>query len=199
MLGDLHRHLVVTDENELHLLRHRAYQLAEAPDIGIVERGVDLVEHTEGRRVELEDGEHQGYGGQGLLAAREQVDAGVALAGRARHDCHPGFEQILVGQFQIGLSTAEQTRKELLEALIDLIIGLFETAAGLAVDLADRLLQGLQRTGDVVVLGIEIGLALGLFLEFIDGGQVDRAQTLEARGDLAQFLLPDGLGRRRVE
>ncbi len=73
------------------------------------------------------------------------MDGGVALAGRARHDGDAGLQQVLVGQLQIGVPAAEQPRKELLKAVVDLIVGLLETVAGLAVDLADRLFQGLQR------------------------------------------------------
>ncbi len=75
----------------------RLHQVAEAQRVGVVERRVDLVEQAERRRVELEQREHQRDRGERLLAAREQVDAGVALARRVRHDLHAGVEDLLAG------------------------------------------------------------------------------------------------------
>src|SRR5262245_17813374 len=53
LVRELHRRLVVRDEHELHAARHVPNDVAEAPDVVLVERRVDLVEQAEGRRVEL--------------------------------------------------------------------------------------------------------------------------------------------------
>ena len=52
--------------------RHPVEQVAEALDIGVVERRIDLVEHADRRRVGQEQGEDQRDRGQRLLAARQQ-------------------------------------------------------------------------------------------------------------------------------
>src|SRR6056297_754040 len=71
--GELARHLhgdlVMRDEHELHLRRHFLDDVAEAADVGVVQRRIHLVEHAERRRVQLEYGEHQRDSGQCLLAA----------------------------------------------------------------------------------------------------------------------------------
>src|SRR3546814_3930864 len=106
-----------------------------AADVGLVERRVDLVEQAERRRVELEDREHQRHGGHRLLAAREQRNVRHALAGRPRHDRDAGVEQVLAGEFEVGMAAAEQARIDLLHARVDPVEGVLEAAAGLAVDL----------------------------------------------------------------
>ena len=69
-------------------------QAAEAVDIGVVQRRVDLVQHADRRRVGEEDGEDQRQSGQRLLAAREQRQGLQLLARRAGIDLEPGFERI---------------------------------------------------------------------------------------------------------
>src|SRR4051812_34285443 len=100
LVRHLHGDLVVADEQELRLARHLLHQLAEALGIGVVERRVDLVEQAERRRVELEEREHQGDRRQRLLAARQQVDAGVLLARGARDDLHAAVQDLLAGHDQ---------------------------------------------------------------------------------------------------
>src|SRR5687767_11153955 len=48
-VGDLHGLAVVRDQDELRLVLHAAEHLDEAPDVGVVERRVDLVEQAERR------------------------------------------------------------------------------------------------------------------------------------------------------
>jgi len=47
----------VRDQQELRLLAQVGQRLAEAPDIGLVERGINLIEYAEGRGVDLENRE----------------------------------------------------------------------------------------------------------------------------------------------
>ena len=115
------------------------------------------------------------------------MNAAVALARRPCHHRHAGVEQIFAGEFEIGVTTTEQFREQLLEPRIDAVEGLFETRAGLSIDLADRLFQRRQRFADVLMLGIEVGHALALFLKLVDRREVDRAETLDT---VAQVLGP---------
>jgi hypothetical protein len=65
--------------------RHLVHQIAEALDIVVVERRVDLVEHADRRRVGQEHREDQRQRGQRLLAARKQRHGLRRLpGGRAR-------------------------------------------------------------------------------------------------------------------
>ncbi len=70
LLCELHRRLVVRDEDELHALRHFLDRVAETSDVVVVERCVDLVQQTERRGIQFEDREHERDGRQRLLAAR---------------------------------------------------------------------------------------------------------------------------------
>src|SRR3954462_3968455 len=119
LLGHLHRDLVVADEQELRLRRHALDQLAEARGVRVVERSVDLIEQAEGRRVELEHGKHERNGGECLLAAGQEMDAGIALARRLRHDLHAGVQYFLAGHDQLRFAAAEERREKRAEVLVD--------------------------------------------------------------------------------
>src|SRR6185437_6623361 len=95
-----------------------------------------------------------------------------------------GVEQVLAGQFQIGVAAAEQIREQRLEAGVDTIEGVLETYARFAVDLPDRVLQRFQRRGEVGHLRIEVFLALRGLGVFGNRGQVDRFQPRDARVDV---------------
>jgi hypothetical protein len=60
--------VIVRDDEELPLRAHPGDHLAEAVDIGVVERGVDLVEDRERARVYLVQREHERERGQRPLA-----------------------------------------------------------------------------------------------------------------------------------
>ena len=171
-------------------------------DIGLVERRIDLVEQAERRRIQPEDREHQRDRSQRLFAAGEERNRADALARRARHDGDAGREQVIAGQLQIGVSAAEQTREQLLDAGIDAIERFLEARARFLVDLADRAFERFERGRKVGELRVEIGLALRLFVEFLDRGEIDRFEApdlLLEIGKLALPLLGLGLGRQRVE
>ena len=92
-------------------LRHLVEQVAEALDVGVVERRVDLVEHADRRRVGEEHREDQRHRGQRLLAAGEQRQRRRLLAGRLGDDFEAGFERIVAfDQLQLGGAAAEQRR-----------------------------------------------------------------------------------------
>jgi hypothetical protein len=70
-------------------LQHGGEQVAEALDIIVVERRVDLVEDADRRRVGEEHGEDQRQRRQRLLAARQQRQHLLALARRVRQSSSP--------------------------------------------------------------------------------------------------------------
>ncbi|MNV99983.1 hypothetical protein D3C71_1954200 [compost metagenome] len=92
LVRHFHGDLVVGDVDELHAFTHFLDQTRVAPDVGIVQRRIDLVEHAERCGVQLEDGKHQRQCGQCLLAAGQQMDGAVLLARRSRHDRYPCIE-----------------------------------------------------------------------------------------------------------
>src|SRR5271155_2772607 len=188
--SQLHRALVVCDENELHVARHVAHDVAEAADVVLVERCVHLVQQTERGGVQVEYREHQRHGGQSLLAARKLADGAVALSRRTRHDGHAGRRPLLARELEVGMAAAEQAREFLLEACIDLLEGILEACAGLAIDLAHGRLQGLQRVGQILALPVEVFLALGLLLELADGREIHLAQALDLALGLLQLRFP---------
>jgi len=80
--------------------------------------------------------------------------------------------------------------------LVDDLEGLLEPLAGGAVDLADRLLEGVQRVRKVGELAVEVLLALGLFGELVDRREVDVALELV---DLGEILVERRLRRVAAE
>ena len=85
-IGGFHRAAAVGDDDELGLVAEGMEVAGEALDVAVVQRGVDLVEHAERRGPDLEDGEIERDGDEGLLAAGEQRDGLDLLAGRLDAD-----------------------------------------------------------------------------------------------------------------
>src|SRR3546814_9007258 len=83
-------------------------------------------------------------------------------------------------EFEVGVAAAEQARIDLLHARVDPVEGVLEAAAGLAVDLADRVLQRVQRGGEVGVLGVEVFLALRGLGVLGDRGQDPKSTRLNS-------------------
>src|SRR5205085_11329379 len=116
---------------------------------------------------------------QRLLPAREQMDAAVLLAGRLRHDLHPGVEDLLPRHDQFRFAAAEERREERAEMAVHALECLAQELARLAVDAADRVLQGLDRLLEVARLGIEEALPLAARAQLLDRRQVHRAELVD--------------------
>ena len=102
---------------------------AEAPHVRLVERRVDLVEHAERHRADLEHRQQQGDRGERALAAREHRERLALLAGRARRDLDAGRREVVrLGQRQLRLPSPEQ----LLEATREGTLERRERLAGTA-------------------------------------------------------------------
>jgi hypothetical protein len=163
-VGDLHRALVVGDDDELAHVQELLDDQAEALVVRLVQGRVDLVEDAERRRLALEDRHEQRDAGHRLLAARELRDGDRLLAGRAGDHFDAGFERVdlsqdgLVGglavlgfdllllldlgfEEHVGLSATEQLAEHPLKMLADRIEGLFELQAALEVHLLDELFE----------------------------------------------------------
>ena len=82
-----HRHRIVRDDQvaRVCLSAHPIEQVAEAVDVCVVERRVDLVEHADGRGIGQEESEDESYRGERLFAARKQGECGKTLTRRLGH------------------------------------------------------------------------------------------------------------------
>src|SRR5262249_30989513 len=134
-------------------------RLAETPDIRLVERGVNLVQHAEGRGINLEDRKQQRRSRQRALATRKQRKCLLTLAGRARQDLDAQIidagvkfaiavaitiavvAAVRTRQQQLSLPTAEQPDKAALELSRDGAKSGLEARLHRAVELGDQLAQ----------------------------------------------------------
>ena len=96
----------------------------------------------------------------------------------------------LAGKLEIGVAATEEPRELFLETRIDPVEGFLEAALGLAIDAADGILERRERVGQVRMLPVEVLLALGLFPELVDRGQVDLAEPLDLLAGLAESHFP---------
>ena len=154
-----HGDRIVGDDDEARVgrARHLVEQIAEALDVVVVERRVDLVEHADRRRVGEEDREDQRERRERLLAAGEQRQRHRFLARRLGHDLKAGFERIFaLDQLQFGVAAAEQFRKQLLEVLVDGGERCEQPLAGLVVEAVDALPQPPDRLDQIVTFGNEL-------------------------------------------
>src|SRR5450759_5813977 len=139
-LRGLHRPLIVRDEDELRLLGQLHEERREAVDVRLVERGVDLVEDAERRRLVLEDRDKERDGRERFLAARQEADRLVPLAGRLRHDLEARVQGVLlVEEMHRGGPSVEQALKDLTEVEVDGREGLLKPLRRGLVDRPDGL------------------------------------------------------------
>ena len=112
------------DEARVGLLAHRVEQIAKALDIGVVERGVHLIEHADRRRIGQEHREDERHRGQRLFAAGQQRHGHGLLAGRARKNVEPRLQGIIAfDELQFRRAAVEQQREQLLEMGVHLVEG----------------------------------------------------------------------------
>src|SRR5688572_12144091 len=197
LLGHLHRDLVVADEEELGLRGHALDEVAEATGVRVVQRRVHLVEQAERRRVQLEQREYERNGGEGFLAARQEMDARVPLARRVGHDLHAGVEDLLAGHDELRLAAAEERGEERAKVAIDAFESLAQELACLAIDAPDGVLQRLHRLLEVARLRVEVAFALPARRQLLERREVHRAELGDRRVD-ARDLALERRGTRRV-
>ena len=141
-VGRLHRALLVADDEQLGVGPELGDEPEEAVKVDVVERGLHLVHHVEGRRAAPEHGEQEGQRGEGPLAARQQRQLLHVLARRLGLDLDAGREQVLgFGEDQPPGAAREQRREQRGEVLADVGEGGGEDRLDLGVDRADDPLQ----------------------------------------------------------
>ena len=140
---------------QLGLLAELGDQVEEAVQVDVVEGGLDLVHHVEGRRPAAEHGEQEGQRGQRALAARQQRQLLDVLARRLGLDLDAGVEQVVgLGEPQPALAAREQRLEQLLEVLGDVGEGGGEDVDDLVVDGPDDLGELAAARLDVVELAL---------------------------------------------
>src|SRR5690606_4338440 len=134
-----------------------------------------------------------------LLAARQQVDRRVPLAGRLRHHLDARIEDLVAGQDQFRLATAEELREQLAEVAVDRVVGLLQQLAGLAIDAPDRVLERADRLVQVGRLPVQEALALAGLRELVERSQIHRAQRGDRVGQARHLALQPRRPRRLRE
>jgi hypothetical protein len=109
----------------------------------------------------------------------KQVDRGVLLARRLRHDLDAGIEDLVAGQDQARFAAAEELREQRAEMRVDRVVGLLQLLARFAVDAADGVFQRADGLAQVGRLRVEEALALGGRGQFFQRRQIDRAERLD--------------------
>ena len=175
--------------------REAAQGVGEPADVGLVERRVDLVEHAERRRPDLEHREQEGDRGQRPLAAREHRQRLWLLAGRPGGDLDPGRRQVgRVGERQLGEAAAEQ----LLEAGVERDLEGRERRPELGgdqdVEVGDQRPRAADRVAQVAVLGLERLEAVADRPVLVDRERVGGAELVEPAPQHGEPA-----GRRRLD
>src|SRR5437868_14049112 len=176
-----HRDAMMRDEQKARAGRIGGLgdDAAEAVDIGIVERRIDLVEDADRRRVGQEHGEDQCDRGQCLLAPRQQREVLQTLPGRARQDVEAAVERVAIADpGKLGLAAAEQALEQLAEMAVELIECREQPTTPFLVQRADALPQPRNRGGQILALALqalEAGLRVG---PPWPGGELYRAHVL---------------------
>ena len=113
------------------------------------------------------------------------MDGAITFARRPRHDGDPGIEEVITGHIQVGMTTAEDLRKQVLQTRVNLVEGVLKADPGFLVNLADGDLQRIQCLFKVFVLSVQIYFAFRLLRVFVYRGEVDWPQALNP---VSQFL-----------
>ena len=158
---------------------HFIQQIAEPRDIGIIQRRIDLIEHTDRRRIGQKYRKDQRQGGQRLLAPGQQRQGAEFLARRLAHDFKPGLKRIITfHHHQIGLTAAKKVLEQKAKVAVDLFKGGQQPLAAFAVKAGNTVAQGFDRLFQIILfLGQFLMLLLYLFGIFF-GPKVHSAQCI---------------------
>ena len=166
------------DDDKLGLLRQIVKIACKPLYVPVVQRRVDLVQQTEGRRPHLQNGEVQRRRHEGFLAAGEQRDGLDLLSGGLDANLNAAGQGIFrVFQNQLSLAAAEHFFKSLPKIVVDFPELRNKYGGHLFGDVPDDAFQLPLGGQHVVPLSGEVGVALVDPGVFLDGAQVGRAQS----------------------
>ena len=167
----------------------------ETVDVGVVESGVDFVEHAEGAGTRTEDRQEEGDARHRLLTPGEQGDASRLFAGGAGDDLDGRLEDVDAGlEDDVCLSASENPLEEGAEMTADRLDRLGEEATAVLVDPGDELLDRQFGVGDVGELGFEPRQPFGKLLRFGERLEVDGRH----RGELPLQLIDARIERGTI-
>src|SRR5204862_110335 len=107
-VGDLHRALLVRDQQDLRMLRESLDESQEPVQVDVVEGRLDLVQEVERTRPRAEDREEERQRREGPLAPREERYALYPLPPRPCFQLDAGREEVGgLGERQLPLATGE--------------------------------------------------------------------------------------------
>ena len=173
-------------DEQLRLVAEFAHEGQEAAQVHVVERGLDLVHHVEGRGPAAEHREQEGQRGHRALAAREQRHPPDIAAGRAHLYLDAGVEEIVgLQEDQPTRAAREQHRDQRREVLVHVGRGGGERRHDLVIERAHDLVEFPPRAAHVVDLCLELLVALLEDRELFEREGVDGAE----RDELALQLL----------
>ena len=185
-----HRLFRVRDDDELRPGQKIFQHFDEAVDVGLVQGGVDFVEHAERAGPAAEDGQQHGHAGERLFAAAKKRNAARFLAGRPGDDLDAAVENIhAFFQHDVGLAAAEQIAEKLLKMPADRVQRFGEQPPAVGVDLVDDLFQRRLGVGQIVVLVGKRFVAGFQLFEFFQGLEVDVAEVVDLPPQIVDLLL----------
>ena len=115
---------MVRDNQEpgLRTARHLIQHITEPRHIGIIQRCINLIQHTDRRRVGQEHSKNQRQCGQGLFATRQQAQRRKLLTRRLTHDLQAGFKRVVTfNQNEFRFATTKQMFEQDSKILIHLL------------------------------------------------------------------------------
>ncbi len=122
------------------------------------------------------------------------MDGAVFIAGRARHDGYACGQEVVAYHFESNFATAEQGGEESMDFTVDNIEGLFETHFGFDVDLGDGFFKKGNGCLHVLASAAVVAVAFTRFFEFLQGGEVDRAEGFDLLGEAADAAKTNTFG-----
>ena len=181
------------DHDELGVVGDAAQVLGVTGHVHVVQRGFDLVQDAEGRRVHRQNGEVDADGHQRLLATGQGSQVFDDLA-RGRHlNFDAAFQHVqLVVQLEAGGAAAEQLGEDAAEVPVNLGKAAGEDVLHLGRQLGNHPGQLGAALLHVLHLVLQEGVALAHLFVFLDGAHVHIAQSTDAASGLGHLAAQVG-------
>ena len=177
------------DDHQLGVGAELVDEGQEAVQVHVVESGLHLIHHVEGRGPAAEHREQEGQRGQCPLAAREQRQPLHVLAGRLGRDLDAGVEEVVgLGEAEASLAAREQRLEQQLEVGGHVDEGRTEHSLDLGVDRADHPVEVAAGGANVVQLASQQLVALVELVVLGQSQRIDRAHDLQLGGQLIHPL-----------
>ena len=179
-IRDLHRALLVRDDDELRVGAQVFHDREQAAEVGVVERRLHLVHDVERAGARLEDRHQQRDRRERPLATGEQREPLDLLARGLHRHLDAGGEHVLgVGKMDAATAAREQHREDLVERVLGVFERRPEDVLHLLVDLVDDRQQVLAGRGEVGELLGEEPVPLLERLELLERQRVHSAELAQ--------------------